>query len=74
MSEKGLEGSQVKMQGLQGATVDIITQWNILKQVCINGLIQAPHIYKDGQGREYTPTCEHVKLVQISEPSVASRA
>ena len=71
MSEKGLEGSQVKMQGLQGATLDIITQ---VKQVCINGLIQGLHIYKDGQGWEYTPTCELVKLVQISEPSVASRA
>ena len=33
VSEKGLEGSQGKMQGLQGATLDILHSENMVKQV-----------------------------------------
>ena len=40
VSEKGLEASQDTMQGLQGAILDIMSQWNYGK----TGLIQGTHI------------------------------
>ena len=77
MSEEGLEGSQGKMQGLQGATCDIFTQSKHGK-AGLQELSHTGHTYffvgfnKEFLGHEFTPIFENstnssLALVQICD-------